>query len=309
MKQFLGTACLTMVALLGMVQITEANGGLFRRSRGCCDAPCDAPCAPAVAQAPVAAPEVKYEERKVKVYTNVWKDKEIEVLECKRVTTEEKYHYTVSVPVWTDAKRKVIVCTPVNKQVDYTYTVMVPKTMQKTVQCTTYQCTTEMVKEMVPVCRIVCTTVVDECGRCCVRRDRVTEMQEVTRCVVKRVPVVTDRVVNYTVCEPVQHKGTKTVCEIVRSEKEETYKVCSYTQEKREGTRMVCSTVTEKVKRMVKVCERVESEQTIKVAINTPCAAPCAPACDDCGSGHGRGRLLGGGGLFRRGHGASGCCN
>ena len=194
MKKFLGTACLTIVALVGLAQVAEANGGLFRRSSGCCDTPCATTPAP-----------VKYEERKVKVYKNVWKEKEVEVLECKRVTTPEEYTYMVSVPVWTDAKRKVTVCTPTSKEVDYTYTVMTPKTMEKKVQCTTYNCVTEMVKETVPVCRTVCVTCVDECGRCHTRRERVTCMEEVTRCVVKRIPVVTEQTVKYTVCEPVQH--------------------------------------------------------------------------------------------------------
>jgi len=300
MKQFLGTACLTMVALMGLVQTTEANGGLFRRGRGCCDAPCDAPCANVVAQAP--AP-MQYEDRKIKVYKNVWKEQEIEVTECRRVTSQEKYHYTVSVPVWTDAKRRVTICTPVSKEVDYTYTILVPKTMQKTVQCTTYQCVTDHVKQMVPVCRTVCVNYVDECGRCCTRRETVTEMREVTRCVVRRVPVVTDRVVNYTVCEPVQHQGKKMVCEIVRSEREETYKVCSYNQEQREGVRTVCNLVHEKVKRKVQVCERVESEETVRVAINTGCASDCHDDCDNGRRHGGRAR----GGLFRRG--SSGCCN
>lgn len=302
MKQFLGTACLTIVALIGLVQTTEANGGgLFRRSRGSCDAPCAEPCATTTAVAP--AP-IQYEDRKVKVYKNVWKEKEVEVLEHRRVTNEEKYTYTVSVPVWTDAKRMVTVSTPVSKVVDYTYTVLVPKTMQKTVQCTTYQSVTDVVKEMVPVCRVVCVNVVDECGRCHTRRETVTEMREVSRCVVRRVPVVTDRVVNYTVCEPVQHKGQKTVCEIVRTQREETYKVCSFNQEQRQGTRMVCSTVAEKVKRKVSYCERVESEEIVRVAINVPCASDCHDDCDQGGRRHG-GRARGG--LFRRGSG--GCCN
>jgi hypothetical protein len=315
MKQFLATACLTVVALAAFVPTSDANGGLFRRGRGCNDcasAPCDAPCASVAAPAPAPAPApIQYEDRKVKVVKNVWKDKEIEVLECRQVMSQEKYFYTVSVPVWNDVKRMVTVSTPVCKEVDYVYTIMTPKTLQKTVPCTTYTCTTEMVKEMVPVCRTVCVNYVDECGRCCTRRERVTEMQERTRCVVKRVPVVTERVVNYTVCEPVQHKGKKMVTEFVRSEKEVTERVCSFNQEKREGVRNVCNTVTEKVKRMVKVCEQVVTEEVVRVAINQPCEAPCAPACDDCGNGHGR-RGLFGGGLFRRGgHGNRGCdgCN
>jgi hypothetical protein len=210
------------------------------------------------------------------------------------------------VPVWNDVKRMVTVATPTYKQVDYTYTIMVPKTLQKTVPYTTYTCQTEMIREQVPVCRTVCVPYVDECGRCCNRIERVTEMQERTRCVVKRIPVTTERVVNYTVCEPVQQQGKRTVCEIVHTQSERIDKVCSFNQEKREGVRNVCNTVTEKVKRMVKVCEQVVTEEVVRVAINVPCEAPCAPVCDDGGNGHGRR-----GGLFRRGgrggHGHGGC--
>jgi len=303
MKQFLGTACLTIVALIGLAQITEAKG-LFRRSSGCgstpCAAPCEAPCA-----APAPAP-IQYEERKITVYKNVMVEREIEVLECRRVMSEEKYTFMVSVPVWNEAKRLVTYCTPVSKQVEYTYTVLVPKTMQKKVNVTTYNCVTETVVEKVPFCRTICVQAVDECGRCYMQRQTVTETRDVTRCIVKRIPVVTEQMVNYTVCEPVTHKGMRTVCEIVRNTREETYKVCSYTQEKREGVRTVCNVVTEKVKRKVQVCERVASEQVIRVAIAQPCAAPCATTSySNCG-GH-RGGMFNGGGLFRRGGG--GCCN
>src|SRR5262249_44367483 len=120
MKQLFSTAFLATVAVLGFTQMSDAHGGLFRRGGGGC---CEAPCAPA----PCAVPEVKWEERKVKVAKTVMKEKEIEVMECRRVTREEKYNYTVSVPVMKEEKRKVIVCTPVSKEVDVVYTVMTPK--------------------------------------------------------------------------------------------------------------------------------------------------------------------------------------
>src|SRR5206468_1100289 len=120
MKHLFATALLATVAFLGFTQSSEARGGLFRRCGGC-DSGCAQPCAPA-APAPV-----QYEERKVVRYRPKMVEKEIEVLECKRYTREEKYSYTVCVPVTKDVKRMVTVCTPVSKEVDYTYTVMVPK--------------------------------------------------------------------------------------------------------------------------------------------------------------------------------------
>lgn len=292
MKHLLVTATLAL-AFFGLTQDSQANGGLFRRCRGGCDTGCEsAPCASTV----VAAPAPQFEDRKVTRYKQVMKEKEVDVLECKRVTREEKYTYTVCVPVTKEEKRKVIVCTPVHKEVDYVYTVMVPKTVQKKVQCTNWVCERVNVIEKVPVCRTVCVTYVDECGRCCTRRERVTELVEVTRCVVKRTPVVTEQVVNVVVCEAVQKQGKRTVCEIVRAEKEELVKVCSFEHVKKEGTRLVCEVVTEKVKRKVQYCELVAYEETVRVQVGG-----CATSCDD-GCGHGHGRR---GGFFRRG----GCCN
>ena len=207
---------------------------------------------------------------------------------------------TVCVPVTTQVKRMETYCTPVTKEVDYTYTVMVPRTMQKTVACTTYQCVTEMVKECVPVCRTVRNTCVDECGRCHTTCERVTVMEERTRCVVKRIPIVEERTVNVTVCEAVQHKGKRTVCEIVRSEQDVVVKVCSFENQKREGVRTVCDVVTEKVQRKVQYCETVAEVTTVRVAVGGACDSACG---SDCGSSHGRRH----GGIFRRT--SSGCCN
>lgn len=306
MKQFLATAFLTVVAMFGIVADSDANGGLFSRNRrgGCssCDTPVADPCATTAAPAPV-----QYEERKVKVMKPVMKEKEIEVLECKRIATEEKYTYNVTVPKTVQEKRKVIDCTPKYTEVDYVYTILVPKTVQKTVQVTTNHITRETVVEKVPVCRTVCVTCVDECGRCYTRRETVTVMEDRTRCIVKCTPIVSEKVVNVTICEPEQRKGKKSVCEIVRTEREVLVNVCTYVTEPRQGVRTVYSTVTEKVKRKVQYCEMVEEEQTIRVAIGgtTNCASPCNDC--DAGSGHGHGRRsLFSGGLFRRG---GGCCN
>jgi hypothetical protein len=307
MKRLSVLALLATVAVFAITAESQANG-LFRRQKGCCEAPscapaCAAPCAADCAPAPI-----QYEERKVTCYKQVMVEKDVEVLVCKNVTTEQKYTYTVCVPVTTQVKRMETYCTPVTKEVDYTYTVMVPRTMQKTVACTTYQCVTEMVKECVPVCKIVRNTCVDECGRCHTTCERVTVMEERTRCVTKRIPITTEQVVNYTVCEPVTKAGKRTVCEYVSNQREVLVNVCSYQNVEKVGTRMVCTPVTEKVIRKVSYCTTVPYETTVKVAIApvSTCSAPscdsCAPACDSCGhtSHHRRG------GLFRRG---SSCCN
>ncbi|MSU80587.1 MAG: hypothetical protein EXS16_21170 [Gemmataceae bacterium] len=263
MKKMLAVAFLATVAMVGLTQDSEANGGgLFRRSRGCGD--CAKPCASA---APAAAPApVKYEERKIKVAKIVKVEEEIDVLECKRVTKDEK--------------RKVIECTTVKEEVEYKYTVMVPKTVEKKVQCTTYKCVKETVTEKVPVCKLVLTKCVDECGRCHIRLEKVTTIETVSRCVVKRVPVVTEKTVNVTECTPEIRTCKKTVCKVVRTEKEITVKVCSF--------------VTEKVKRKVTVCKTIWEEQTVRVAVGST-------SCGSSDGGHGR-RLSG---LFRRGD----CCN
>jgi hypothetical protein len=292
MNRFGLAALFAVVAVLGIALESQASGGLFRRCGGC-DGCGPAPCA----TAPCAPAPIQYEERKVKVYKSVLKEKEVEVLVCKKVTREEKYNYTVCVPVTKQEKRKVTVCTPVSRQVEYVYTVMVPRTVEKKVMCTTYQCVNETIVEKVPVCKTVCVTSVDECGRCCTHRERVTVWEERTRCVVKRIPISTEKTVLVTVCDAVQQKGMKTVCEIVRTEQEVTVNVCSFVHEARVGTRMVCENVTVKEKRKVTYCDTVVTEETVRV----PVCAPCATPCSDCGtSGHGHR------GFFRR---SSGCCN
>jgi hypothetical protein len=305
MKQLMATAFLATVALFGMTQVSEANG-LFRKCKGGCDSGCaSAPCASAPC-ATVAPAPVQYEERKVKVAKQVWTDKEVEVLECKQISRQEKFVYTVCVPVTTQEKRTAIVCSTVSKQVAYDYTVMVPSTVQKKVQCTTYQCVRETVCEMVPVCKTVCVTCVDECGRCHTRRERVTVMEERTRCVTKRIPTTKEVIVNVTVCEAQVQKGKRKVCEIARSERDVVVNVCSYERQEKVGTRMVCHTETVKVKRKVNVCTTVPYETTVKVAI-CPTTA-CSTGCDSCGSCDSCGHAKRHGGLFRRGHGSS-CCN
>jgi len=298
MKHRFAAALLATVAILGFAQDSQAKGGLFRRNRGCdggVSAPCEQPCAQPVQQ---VIPEVKWEERKVTRHKPVMVEREIEVVECKRVAREEKYTFVVSVPVERQEKRKVSVATPVQKQVEYTYTVMVPRQVEKKVQVTTFRCEQQMITEKVPVCRTVCVPYVDECGRCCVRRETVTDMVERTRCVVNRIPVVQERVIQVTVCDAVQQKGVKTVCEIQRTETEQLVNVCSFEQQKREGVRTVYDVVTEKVKRKVQVCEMQAYEEVVRVMVG----GQCAPTYNDCcyGNGGGGGHHGGRGGLFRR---------
>src|SRR5476651_329871 len=101
---------LSVLALVATAAVfalaAESQAGLFRRSSGCCDSGCAPACAPAACAAPCEAAPVKYEERKVTKYKTVTIEKEVEVLECKRVNTEEKYTYTVCVPVTRQEKRK-----------------------------------------------------------------------------------------------------------------------------------------------------------------------------------------------------------
>ena len=297
MKQLMATAFLATVALFGLTADTEANcGGKFRRCKGGCESACAQPCAPVA----TVAVEPKFEDRKVKVYKQVMKEKEVDVLVCKQVMKDVPYTYTVCTQVMKAEKRMVAVCTPTMKEVDYSYTVMVPKTTEKMVKCVRYECVRENIVECVPVCKTVCVTCVDECGRCHTRRERVTVMEERTRCVTKRIAVEEERKVLVCTYDSVVKQGKKTVCEYVHSQKEVTVNVCSYVNEPRQGVRKVCETVTEKVKHKVQYCETVVEETTVRVQVG---GAACATPCNDCTSTRG--------GLFRRGHGKAGCssCN
>jgi hypothetical protein len=290
MKQLMVTAFLATVALFGLT--ADSQAGLFRHSRGgCggCETPCAEPCAPA------AAPQ--YEERKIKVAKHNWVEKEVVVNECQRFTREEKYTYTVCVPVNKQEKRTIIECSTVSREVDCTYVTMVPRTEKKMVKCVTYQCVRETICEKVPVCRTVCANYVDECGCCRTRRETVTVMEDRTRCVVKRIPIETEREVCVTVCDRVETKGKRTVCDVVRTPREVMVNVCSIEHKPMEGVRTVCEYKTVPTKRMVKVCETTWEEQTIRVPV---CSTSCSSPCNDCGdSGHQRR------GCFR----SRGCCN
>lgn len=293
-------------------------------------------CDPCVTAAKPAATE--YVERRVTRYKENWVEKEVTVKVTKLVSSKEKYKYfvleqvtkpetrkvtvykqvmkdedysyTVCVPVMKKEKRKQVHYTRQTKEVDVEYTVMVPKTVKEKKKVTVYECQRSVVKETVPVCRLQRVSCVDECGRCCTRLERVTEMREVCRTVVNRVAVEREVEICRTICETEKRKGKKTVCEMIRHEKEVDVDVCTYQNETRKGTRKVCTMVaetrdqvcnvvscqrveregertvcrcvTEDVKRTVKVCQRVAYETTEKVAVSHGAATTC------CNSGQGR---------------------
>src|SRR5262249_6985620 len=144
------------------------------------------------------------------------------------VMSEEKYDYVVSVPVMSVEKRKEVFYTPTTKNVEYEYTVMVPRTVQEKRKVMTYECQTSVVKETVPVCRTVRVACCDPCGRVHYTCQRVTEMQEVCRTVVNRIPVEREVVVSRIVCDTEKRKGVRAVCEMVRGEREVNVNVCNY---------------------------------------------------------------------------------
>jgi len=287
---------LALVALLGIVVESQAKGGLFRRSSGC--GGCEAPCAAAPVM-PVAQVAPQFEDRKVTAYKYVTVEKEIDVVVCRTVMKDVPYTFTVCVPVTKQETRKQTYYQTVQKEVEYKYTVLVPRTVQRTVKQTTYRCETEQIVEKVPVCRTIRVSCVDECGRCYTRCERVTVMEDRTRCVVKRIPVVQDVVINEVVCDRVEKVGKRIVCDVVPQVRDVVVNVCTMTYEKREGVRKVCEVVRENAKQKVQVCQQVAYETTVRVQIG---GGECAPTCDvGYGGGHGGRR----GGLSRRG----GCCH
>jgi len=313
---------LTMVAiaaLAGVALLPATSEAFGRRKASCCEiappcggSPCGAsPCAAAPC-APVAAPApapVQYREVQVTKYRQEMVAKDVVELICKTITKQVPYTYNVCTPVVTPTKKLVNVCKTVTKEVPTTYTVMVPRTVQEKVMCTTYQCVTDVVTKQVPVCHTVRVPSVDACGNCTYVCQRVTEMQTVSCNVVRRVPVQTERLVNRTVCEAVQQKGTRLVCEVVTVQQEVTVNVCSYKTEVMTGKRLVCEVVTEKVLRKVQVCQVTPYTETVRVPVAVPCATTsCNEGCGQaacgetaCGGGHARR------GLFHRASSCSSC--
>jgi hypothetical protein len=284
---------LSVLALLATVAVFVAGAecqanGLFRGHKGCGE--CAAPCA----AAPCAPTPVKTEKKKMTVYKSVMEDKVVEYYECIKKVTPTPYKYYVCETVMKPETRKEIICTPIYKDVEKTYTVMIPKTVTKEMPCTTYKCETVMVKECVPVCKTVSVTCVDECGRCHTHREKVTVMEERTRCVVKRTPVTEMKMVSMTVCEAKMMKCMVKVCEIQRTERPVTVNVCTLVRKEMSGVRDVCTYDTVKKTKTVKVCVMKPFEEMVDVAVGAPCTTACSsPACSDCGTSHR--------GLFRRG--------
>jgi hypothetical protein len=285
MKRLVLTAAVVSTLLVGM---TPGRSDAHGRRRGSCCETVSSCCAPA----PCAAPApVQYVTREVTCYKPQMVEKEITEVVCRVIRKEVPTVYTVQVPVITPTPRVVTVCKTVTEEVPCVYTVLVPRTVKRMVTLTTVQCIPEVLRENVPVCRTVRVPVTDECGRCTYVCQTVTEMRDVCRTVVKRVPVTREVEVCETVCDRVEKKGTRMVCRVVPVQQEVMVNVCTYRTEERKGVRIVCETVPERVTRKVMVCQMVPYTQTIQVPV-------CAPACESGCGGHR-------GGLFRRG----GCCN
>jgi hypothetical protein len=140
--------------------------------------------------------------------------------------------------------------------------------MQKVVQQTSYQCVTEQVTDMVNVCRSVAVSYIDECGCCRCRCERVMVQEPVTRCIVRRVPVTTDVVVNYTVCETQTQVGKRTVCELVPGTREVTVNVTRYETQNRVGKRTVTKCVPVEQEYMVNVIRHQTEERVGKRTVS-----------------------------------------
>jgi len=277
------------VAVLGVAALlpsaSSASGWLRRGCGGCDNCPAPAPC-PVVTPPP--PPEIKYEDRVVTRYKPVTREKEVNVTIHKAVPREVKQ--TVMVPYTVKELRMVTECIPSYREVEYHYTEMVPRIIKEKVNQTVTERRIKQVEVTVPVCRIVTTPCVDECGRCYTKCERVTEMQKTTRCVVECVPVTREVEVCRTVCDRVERVGKRKVCETQQRERE--VEVCVIRCRPEERVCKVYDCVPETVKRKVVYCEMVPYQETVRVAV-------CPPRCDtgcDSGCGH---RIFGG--LFRHG--------
>ena len=276
------------LCLAALLPSASSASGWLRRCGGCCDS---APCTTAAA-APAKA-EPKYEDRVVTRYKAVTKEKEVEV--CVNTMVAKDVKRTVMVPVTVKEKRKVIDCVPTWKEVECKYIELVPHVEKVKVKQTCIERHRKEIEETVPVCRLVRTQCVDDCGRCYTKCERVTEMVKVKRCVVECVPVTREVEVCRTVCDRVDKTGKRKVCDYVRQEKE--VEVCVVRCEPQERVCKVWECVQTKEKRKVSYCEMVPYQETIRVCVS--------PACDSCcDKGCGQRRIFGG--LFNR---CGGCCN
>lgn len=290
MKVSVFMATLGLVALLPSASF--ASGWLRRGCSSCCDRE---PCCTTTAAAPAPAKaEPKYENRVVTKYKTVTKEKEIDVCVNKMVAKDVKR--TVMVPVTVKEKRTVIECVPNWKEVECKYTEMVPRVIKEKVKQTCIERRRKEIEEVVPVCRLVRTQCVDDCGRCYTKCERVTENVKVKRCVIECVPVVREVEVCRTVCDRVERTAKRKVCEYVRQEK--VIDVCVIRCEAQERVCKVWECVRTTEKRKVSYCECVAYEENVRVLVTPACETGC-----DSGCGHRRAF----GGLFNRG--CRDCCN
>lgn len=271
----------TMLSLAALLPSTASAFGGLRRSCGGCEV---AACAPAAAPAPV---EVKYEERTVTRYRPVTKEKEVTCVVNRMVPREVVR--TVMVPYSVKEKRVVTVCVPVWREVEHRYTEMIPRIVKEVVKQTVIDRRVREIEDTVPVCRLVCKPCVDECGRCCTKCERVTEMVTLKRRVVDCIPVVRDVEVCRTVCDRVERVGMRKVCDMHREQRE--VEVCVVRCRPEERVCKVYDCVPETVTRMVRYCEMVPYQEVIRV--------PVCPTSDCCESGCGHRRVFGG--LLSRG--------
>ena len=325
------------VAALFLAGLLPAEACGRRHGSSSCAPACESSCgssacggsacaSSACEAAPCAAPAPQYEERKVTRYKAVMSERDVtqavtkmvqkqenftytvmvphtvaekrKVTEYNTVQEQQPYTYTVMVPRTVAEKRKVTEYNTVQEQQAYTYTVMVPHTVTENVSHTVMRRVTEQVTESVPVCKIVRTSG-DACGGCASSCERVTVMEQRTRCVTKCVPETVTVACNKTVCTAEQRQGTRTVCKTVPVVREITVNRTECVAEQRQGTRTICVPVTENVTHKVQVCTQVPYEETIRVQVcgssscgsdscGSACSSSSETACSTCSSGHSR---------------------
>lgn len=165
-------------------------------------------------------------------------------------TVNDTVKYTVMEQVVTPTKQTQTYYETVSEQQPYSYQVMKPVMRQRVVQQASWSCVPETVAQQVPVCRMVSSCVVDPCTGC-VRNvcQPVTEMQTVTRTVMK--PVMTTQNVTVNYCEYVAEtvNSTRTVYRQVPRSQEVTVNVVSCQPVEKTGTvqRVVATPKTETV--------------------------------------------------------------
>jgi hypothetical protein len=170
-------------------------------------------------------------------------------------------------------------CTPCQPQITYVdkqVTCYRPEWREREVPCTINRVTSKVV--VTPVNYTVCVPVYSEEKRTITVMNQVPHQveREVTCC--RMVPVcITDPCTGCTrtCCKPETYtqKVTCTVMECVPSQREITVKVCNFRQEQRTGEcrRVVCECHPETIMQKQRYCVMVPYQQTVKVAVCTPC--------------------------------------